>query len=280
MQNLRLAGRLCRSALALELWLGHAATATWCSCGTHPSADEFCFDDVGATQGEQDEAAKQAAQEAAFEGAQRAWVMVTDKIKPATIQTKVRAPIPPRFDEGPALRPATGAQPARPQRGDAVGLQAKSPMSPGDARNFYQDSGVTLLRNRQTGAVVELLHASEGWVQLSAREGAPLQLLSSAGDLAPSHRWYAEGLLEQIKDKPLHAHSVPSDGAACGPWKLEVVGRRMVVSHREDVHKQLHLTEDGVVVLNHLWEEALLLRSSGAVDRSPLAEAEAHLTTV
>ena len=33
---------------------------------------------------------------------------------------------------------------------------------------LWQDSGVTLLRNRQTGAVIELVHDSEGWFQVSS----------------------------------------------------------------------------------------------------------------
>jgi len=194
--------------------------------------------------GEDDTAAKQAAAEASFEGAQKVWVMVTDKIKPATIQTKAK------------------------------------PMPLGDARNFYQDSGVTLLRNRQTGAVIELVHASEGWIQFSSREGGTLHTLSTAGDIVASHRWYAEGLLEQIKEKPLHASSIPSAGFSVGPWKGEVVGRRILVSHRDDAKRQLHITEDGFVALNQAWEEALLVKSTGGVERMSLTEGENLLTAL
>lgn len=88
------------------------------------------------------EAAEIAAEEANYVGAQKAWALATDKLSAHTIQPKV-------------------------------------PMSKGDARSFYLDTGVTLLRNRNTGMVIELLHESTGWFQFVAREGAPLQQMSA-----------------------------------------------------------------------------------------------------
>ena len=88
------------------------------------------------------EAAEIAAEEAGYAGAQKVWAIATEKLSAHTIQPKV-------------------------------------PMSKGDARNFYAGTGVTLLRNRNTGMVIELLHASSGWFQFVAREGAPLQQMSA-----------------------------------------------------------------------------------------------------
>ena len=88
------------------------------------------------------EAAEIAEEEANYVGAQKVWAIATDKLSAHTIQPKV-------------------------------------PMSKGDARSFYIDTGVTLLRNRNTGMVIELLHASSGWFQFVAREDAALHQLSA-----------------------------------------------------------------------------------------------------
>lgn len=172
------------------------------------------------------EAAEIAAEEKGYVGAQKVWVIATDKMSAHTIQPKV-------------------------------------PMSKGDARSFYLEGGVTLLRNRNTGMVIELLHDSTGWFQFMAREGAALQQMSATGNVVPMQRFYAAGLLEDIKSSPLKTSLIRSKGMKEGPWSIGIKGSALVIQHSSDPTREVHLLEEGFVYTSTASDEGIHVDSSG-----------------
>lgn len=177
------------------------------------------------------------AEEQSYVGAQKAWAVATDKLNAKTIQPK-------------------------------------TPMTKGDARGFYLDVGVTLLRNRNNGMVLELVHGSTGWFQFLPREGAALHQLSAAGNVVPAERFYAAGLLDDIKGNPLKASLISSQGLKVGPWSLGVKDASLVVTHSTDPNREIHLLEEGFVYMNKSADEGIHIDSVGAPCYLPLAEAQ------
>ena len=189
------------------------------------------------------EAAEAAAEEQNYVGAQKVWAVVTDKLTAKTIQPKV-------------------------------------PMAKGDARSYYLDSSVTLLRNRNSGMVIELLHDSTGWFQFMAREGASLQQMSSTGNVVPAERFYAAGLLEEVKTNPLKTNLISSKGVTGGSWKLGIQGRSLVLTNAHDPTREVHLLEEGFVYISKSSDEGIHIDSAGSPAYMPLPEAQTIITSL
>ena len=130
------------------------------------------------------EASNQDSLDEGFEGAGKTWCYATGKVGPATVGTK------------------------------------KMDMPKGDARNFYLDDGATVLRNKRTGMVIELLDGSKGWFLFSTMEGAKVQQISTAGNILSVSRWYVEGMIDDVKANPLRSNFVKAAGIRAGNWKV------------------------------------------------------------
>jgi hypothetical protein len=180
----------------------------------------------------------QKAEEESFEGAEKVWCYAQDKIGPSTVGTK------------------------------------KKEMAQGDARNFYFEGGVTVLRNRRTGAVLELLHDSQGWFHFCSMEGGALRQMSANGDVLDINRWYAPGFIDDIKQSPLKVNSVKPTGLRAGLWKLQVDGRRMVLTNDYCKGKAVHLTEDGFFYVNEGLNEAMRFQLTTEPERMSLPDAQ------
>jgi hypothetical protein len=189
------------------------------------------------------DAADVAAEEKRFVGAQKVWVVATDKLNAKTIQPK-------------------------------------TPMCKGDARSFYLDGGVTLLRNRNTGMVIELVHGSTGWFQFQAREGAALQQMSATGNVVPVQRFYAAGLLEEIKGSPLKSTPIPSKGITGGPWSLAIKGAAVVLKHSKDPTREVHLLDEGFVYMSTSADEGIHVDALGSPVYMPLPEAQTIVSSL
>jgi len=189
------------------------------------------------------EAADIAAEEKGYVGAQKVWAIATDKLSARTIQPKV-------------------------------------PMSKGDARSFYIDGAVTLLRNHNTGMVIELLHDSAGWFQFMAREGAALQQMSATGNVVPVERFYAAGLLDDIKGNPLKTSLIRSKGMQMGPWSIGIKGAALVLKHSNDPTREVHLLEEGFVYTSTASDEGIHVDSTGAPSYMPKAEADTIIASL
>lgn len=178
-----------------------------------------------------------AAEEQKYVGAQKVWVVATEKLNEKTIQPK-------------------------------------TPMCKGDARSFYHGGGVTLLRNRNSGMVLELLHDSTGWFQFMAREGAALQQMSATGNVVPAQRFYAAGLLDDIKGSPLKTSLIRSKGMSEGPWSLAIKGKALVLTNNNDPTREVHLLEEGFVYMSKSADEGIHIDSLGTPIYMPLPEAQ------
>lgn len=132
----------------------------------------------------QREDAAEAAEVEGFDGAGKAWCYAKGKVGPETVGTK------------------------------------KQEMAKGDARNFYFEEGATVLRNKKTGMVIELLDGSRGWFLFSSMEGGPVQQVSKEGNILGVSRWYVSGLIEDVKANPLKSSMVKAAGYRSGNWKV------------------------------------------------------------
>lgn len=87
-------------------------------------------------------------------------------------------------------------------------------------------------------------------------------------------RFYAGGLLEEIKDNPLKTSLIPSKGVSEGPWSLGIQGTSLILSHTADPTREVHLLEDGFVYLSKSSSEGIHVDSSAAPAYMPLEEAQ------
>jgi len=189
-----------------------------------------------------DSQARQKAEEASYDGAQRSWTHSSGTLDAKTIGTKAED------------------------------------MAIGDARAFYKGKEVTYLRNKNTGMVIELMHASEGWIQFCALEGGMLKQISKNGLLMDVNRWYGPGLLEQVKSNPLKTSLIPTAGLTFGPWTCTPQGKQIAISHRDDPSKALLLTQEGFVFVDHGSTRGLSVDSFGATKYITTDEAERLLS--
>lgn len=146
-------------------------------------------------------------------------------------------------------------------------------MVKGDARNFYLDQAVTVMRNRKTGMIIEMLHTSEGWLNFCSMEGAPITLMSSRGDMLEANRWYVPGIIQTMKNSPVSVSSMKPSGLKAGFWKVAVEGRTLRLTNISLKNKSFILTEDGMYYLNEDLREAIHVSLSSEPERMPLADA-------
>jgi len=86
------------------------------------------------------------------------------------------------------------------------------------------------------------------------------------------HRFYASGVLEQLKNNPLRGNRMKDEPVKAGCWKLVVDGPYIVVSNMEHPTLQIYLCADSVVTINSATNEAVWMDSS-AVPRHLTADA-------
>jgi hypothetical protein len=96
----------------------------------------------------------------------------------------------------------------------------------------------------------------------------------------PMQRFYAAGLLEDIKGNPLKTSFVRSKGVTAGPWSLSMKGTSLVLSHTADPTREIHLLEDGFVYLNKASGEGIHIESSGSPAYMPIEEAQTIVTSL
>jgi len=98
--------------------------------------------------------------------------------------------------------------------------------------------------------------------------------ISQTGILVPMQRFYAAGLLDDIKSNPLKTSLIRSKGVSEGPWSVGIKGTSLVLSHSADPTREIHLLEDGFVYLSKSSGEGIHVDSSGSPAHMPLEEAQ------
>ena len=88
------------------------------------------------------------------------------------------------------------------------------------------------------------------------------------------NRWYAPGLLEQVKSNPLKGALIPTAGLKFGPWACTPEGKQVVISRNEDASKSIHLMQEGFIFVDHGTGRGISVDSFGATKYLTIDEAE------
>jgi len=124
-----------------------------------------------------------------------------------------------------------------------------------------------------SGTTIEIIHESSGWFQFCALEGGKQQLIAAGtGNVIECCRWYAPGLLEQMKKNPSVSANLKPEGHVFGKWKLLNIGKSIVLSNVHDGKTQIHLNDNGFTYVNCGLNEAIVLDGTrGKFERLPVS---------